>query len=68
MDMSCAHKSKRNQLLQWNTNSPAESVGSLSLAKNAKHSPSNNNWRAGASQPSRTTGYIFIYNNYIYYI
>ena len=49
VDMSCARKSKRNQLLQWNTNSLAESyytnlatVGSLPLAKNAKHSPSNN--------------------------
>ena len=47
VDMSCARKSKRNQLLQWNTNSLAESyytnlatVGSLPLAKNAKHSPS----------------------------
>ena len=42
----------RNRLLKWNTNCPAEAyvyklsyniVGSLPLAKNAKHSPSNNN-------------------------
>ena len=31
-----------------------EIVSSLSLA-------SHNNWRAGASQPSRTTGTIFLY-------
>ena len=33
-------------------------VGLLPLAKNAQHSSS---WRAGASQPSPTTGTIFLY-------
>ena len=39
VDMSCAHKTKRNQLLQWNTNSlPGiylATVGSLPLAKHS---------------------------------
>ena len=39
--MSCAHKSKRNQLLQHNLQLNHKLiVGSLPLAKNAKHSPS----------------------------
>ena len=41
-------------------------VGSLPLAKNAKHSSSN--WRAGASQPSRTTGTIFLFIYLFIYI
>ena len=35
--MVCAHKINRKQLLKWNTDCL---VGSLPLAKNAKHSPS----------------------------
>ena len=72
VDMLCAHKTKRNQLLQWNTNSLAESYSYLATVQLGRsRSPKmlsihlviigERSLATEVSLPSRLNGTIFLY-------